>query len=91
MDKKALSQTLKSKKLIPEATLLKMEKEAAGNAKSGISWEQFLLDKKAITEEKLLAAESEILAVPVVDLRDQTITQETLNLVPEPIAPPPGD
>ena len=46
----------------------------------------FLVEKKVVTEDQLLAIKSEAEGAPVVDLRNETITQEVLNLVPEPIA-----
>jgi len=85
MDKKELNQILKQKRFVTEAVLSKLDKEAA-ELKTPMSWEDFLLQKKVVTEDQLLRAKSELEGVPVVDLTSQQIPQDVLNLVPEPIA-----
>lgn len=80
-----LNQLLKKKRIITNAELTKLEKDWSG-LKTPMPWENFLLEKKAVTEEALLKVKSEEFGVPVVDLRDQEIAEEILNLVPEPIA-----
>lgn len=80
-----LNQLLKKKRIITNAELTKLEKEWSA-LKTPMSWEDFLLDKKAVTEDALLKIKAEEFNVPVVDLRDQEITEDILNLVPEPIA-----
>lgn len=80
-----LNQLLKQKNLITDDVIQALNQEWKG-AKTPITWEDFLLDKKAVTEEQLLEVKSAELNIPVVDLRDQQIEAEVLNLVPEPIA-----
>lgn len=85
MDTKALNAALKEKRLLNEDKIKTLEKERL-QQKGAVSWEDFLLEKKIVSEEDLLAAKSELLGVPVADLRNNQIAQEVLNLVPEPIA-----
>ncbi len=80
-----LNQLLKKKRIISATELTTLEKEWQ-TQKTPIAWEDFLLDKKALTEEQLLKVKSEEFGVEVVDLRDIQITEELLNFVPEPIA-----
>lgn len=85
MDKIQLNTALKQKKLVSQDKLAELEKERL-LVKGNVPWEEFLLQKKVVTEPQLLKIESEILGVPVVDLTQQQIPQDVLNLVPEPIA-----
>ncbi len=85
MDKNQLNAALKQKKILSDDKIAVLEKEKS-QTKDKISWEDFLLEKKTLTEEQLLAAKSEALGVPVIDLTTQQIAQDVLNLVPEPIA-----
>ncbi len=85
MDKQELNQALKEKGIVTGAALTQLEKDL-GKLKGPVSWENFIVEKKVLTEPQLLAIKSEVLSVPIIDLRDQAITQEVLNLVPEPIA-----
>lgn len=85
MDKKQLNSALKQKHLVTEPVLAQLEKDLI-QLKTVEPWEDFLVEKKALTEEQLLGVKSEILGVPVIDLRNQQIAQDVLNLVPEPIA-----
>lgn len=82
-----LNQLLKKKKLVTDTALGTLDKEwLTAKAKTPIPWEDFLLDKKVLTEEQLLKIKSEEFDVPVVDLRNEAMPPEVLNLVPEPIA-----
>lgn len=85
MDNKQLNTLLKGKKILSDPLIAQLEKDLSAQ-KVPVPWEQFLLDKKVISEPDLLAIKSEALAVPVVDLQQQQIPQDVLNLVPEPIA-----
>ncbi len=85
MDKQELNQALKRKKILTDAKVAQLEKDLS-TQKISEPWEQLLLDKKILSEDQLLAIKSEMLGVPVVDLRNQQIPQDVLNLVPEPIA-----
>ncbi len=85
MDKNQLNSALKQKKLINEEKIKSLEKDRS-QLKTPSSWEDFLVEKKILTEEKLLAVKAELLGVPVIDLRNEQIAQDILNLVPEPIA-----
>ncbi|MCL5666533.1 MAG: GspE/PulE family protein [Patescibacteria group bacterium] len=85
MDKLQLNQALKQKRLANESRLSLLEKDLL-QLKSPPPWEDFLVEKKVVTEDQLLGIKSDILGVPAVDLRNQQISQEILNLVPEPIA-----
>ncbi len=80
-----LNQLLKEKKIIDDTQIKTLNDEWKA-VKTPITWEDFLLDKKAISEDQLLQAKSEELKVPVVKLMDQQIEPEILELVPEPIA-----
>lgn len=80
-----LNQLLKKKRLISNTDLAKLEKEWSA-IKTPMAWENFLLEKKAVSEEQLLKLKSEEFEVPIVDLSDQELTEEILNYVPEPIA-----
>lgn len=80
-----LNQLIKKKRIISATELATLEKEFAG-IKIPMPWEDFLLEKKALTEEQLNKVKSEEFGVPSVDLHDKEITEPILNLVPEPIA-----
>lgn len=82
-----LNQILTKKKVITDTALQTLDKEwLTVKAKTPIQWEDFLLDKKVLTEDQLLKVKSEEFDVPVIDLRNEPIPPEILNLVPEPIA-----
>ena len=82
-----LNQLLKKKRLVKDAALKTLETEwSAANKKTPSPWEDFLVDKKAITEDQLLKIKSEEFNVPIIDLHNEQIPAEILNLVPEPIA-----
>lgn len=82
-----LNTLLKEKKVVTETALETLNKEwLIAKSKTPIQWEDFLLEKKALTEEQLLKIKSEELDVPIIDLRNEQIPVEILNLVPEPIA-----
>jgi type IV pilus assembly protein PilB len=85
MEKNRLNTALKEKKLLTDAKIAQLQKEL-GLGKPVMSWEAVLIDKKAVTEQQLLEVKSQMLNVPIIDLRDQQIAQDVLNLVPEPIA-----
>src|SRR3989344_3568398 len=85
MDTAQLNQALKEKKLVTTEKLSSLEKDRL-QAKTPVSWEEFLVEKKALSESQLLEVKSESLNVPVVDLKNQEIPMDVLNLVPEPIA-----
>jgi type IV pilus assembly protein PilB len=85
MDKQALNTALKQNKILTGDKLEILEKELS-QEKTPIFWEDFLVQKKAVTEQQLLALKSQLLSVPVIDLTTLQIAQDVLNLVPEPIA-----
>ena len=85
MDKNQLNTALKQKKLVGQDKLAELEKERL-MVKGNMPWEEFLLQKKVVTEPQLLKLEAELLGVDVADLTQQQIPQDVLNLVPEPIA-----
>src|SRR5947209_8777737 len=85
MDRNKLNLALKDKKLITDAKLNQLD-QAKTEAKQIGSWEDFLIDKKAVSENDLLQVKSEMLNVPVEDLTKEQIPLDILNLVPEPIA-----
>lgn len=80
-----LNQLLKKKRIVSAADLEKLNSDWSA-LKTPMSWEEFLIEKKAVSEEQLLKLKSEVLKVPIVDLRDQELTEDVLNYVPEPIA-----
>lgn len=82
-----LNKILKKKKLVTETALATIEAEwVAANKKTPTPWEDFLLEKKVITEDQLLKVKSEEFGVDPIDLRNEQIPADVLNLVPEPIA-----
>ncbi len=85
MDKQELNTALKQNKILTADKLEVLEKELT-QVKIPTTWEDFLVDKKAVTEQQLLDLKSRLLGAPVVDLTTLQIPQEVLNLVPEPIA-----
>jgi type IV pilus assembly protein PilB len=74
---------LKQKKIVTAEVVATLQKDPA--ATTG-NWEDLLMEKGGVKEEQLLAVKSELLGVPVVDLRNEQISQDILQLVPEPIA-----
>ncbi len=80
-----LNQLLTKKKVVTASALDTLNTEFA-TVKTPMPWEDFLLDKKVLTEDQLLKIKSEAFDVPVVDLRNEQISAEVLALVPEPIA-----
>ncbi|QQS23069.1 type II/IV secretion system protein [bacterium] len=80
-----LNQLLQKKRIVSKTDLGILEKEWQG-LKTPMQWEDFLVDKKAVTEDQLLKVKSEEFGVETVDLHDQQITEALLNYVPEPIA-----
>ena len=85
MDKQQLNAALKSKKLLNEEKLKALENDVL-LGKGGVNWEDLLVEKKIVPEDKLVQIKSELLGVPAIDLKEQQIAQDVLNLVPEPIA-----
>ncbi len=85
MDKQQLNTALRQNKILNEEKITVLEKDIL-QLKSPTSWEDFLIQKKVLTEDKLLEVKSKSLNVPVIDLTSQVIPQDVLNLVPEPIA-----
>lgn len=82
-----LNQILTKQKVVTDTALQTLSKEwSAINAKTPTPWEDFLLEKKVLSEAQLLKLKSEEFNVPVVDLRNEQIPADVLNLVPEPIA-----
>jgi type IV pilus assembly protein PilB len=87
MSNTELNTLLKQKKIVNDSGLKQLQRDWQGQSqKVPISWEDFLLDKKAITEDQLLRLKAAELGVEAVDLRNQQIDSEILNLVPEPLA-----
>ncbi len=80
-----LNQLLQKKRIISKTELATLEKEWQ-TLKTPMHWEDFLVEKKALTEEALLKVKSEEFNVEIIDLHDQEITEDLLNYVPEPIA-----
>jgi type IV pilus assembly protein PilB len=85
MDIKQLNAALKEKRILNEEKIKALEKDRL-SSKNPSAWEDFLVEKKLLLEEDLLKIKAEILSVPVVDLKNTQISQDVLNLVPEPIA-----
>jgi len=85
MSNTELNTLLKQKKITSDADIKQLQKEWQG-LKSPMSWEDFLLDKKAVNEDQLLEIKADELNAPVIDLRNEQIPADVLALVPEPIA-----
>lgn len=85
MSNTELNTLLKQKKIATDSVIKQLQREWQG-LKSPTSWEDFLLDKKTLTEEELLKLKSVESDTPVIDLRNENIPADVLALVPEPIA-----
>lgn len=85
MDIQQLNAALKTHKILKEDQITVLEQERL-HSKAPISWEDFLMQKKLLTEQKLLEIKAKILNVQITDLTSIQIPQEILRLVPEPIA-----
>ncbi len=85
MDRNQLNEALKEKKITTASKLSALAEEKI-QTKSQSTWEDFLIEKKVVSEAQLLDIKSEILNVPVAELSGTEIPQDVLNLVPEPIA-----
>ena len=85
MTAEALNKLLKTHKVISADKLAKLEESWKGG-QSTLTWEDFLLDQKAVTEAQILELKAKDMGVEVVDLHDQEIKPEILNLIPEPLA-----
>ena len=64
MDKNQLNSALKEKKILSADKLQALEKDLL-QLKAVVPWEDFLVERRVINEEQLLALKSELLAVPV--------------------------
>lgn len=69
--------------LLPKSELLDLEKQAEDKK---IVLENYLIAKKAVTEEKLAEALAKYYKVETVDLKNKKIDQKVLRFIPEPIA-----
>ena len=78
-----LAKLLKQKRMVSAAALAELEKDPTATKDN---WESLLLTRGGVKEEDLLQVKSELLKIPVVDLRNEKIEQEVLQFVPEPIA-----
>lgn len=78
-----LKELILRKKLISKKNLDLYEAEAG---KTKISLENFLLQKKILTEEAIYKTAAEYLELPFVDIKDRVIRKDILFLVPEVIA-----
>lgn len=81
----AFNKLLKLHKIASIDKLTKLEKDWVP-VQNSMSWEDFLVERKVITEKQLLEIKSKDLGVEVVDLRDQEINPDILGLIPEPLA-----
>jgi type IV pilus assembly protein PilB len=85
MTAQALNKLLKQHKLASLDKISKLEAEWEP-VQNTITWEDFLIEQKIVTEKQLLDLKSGETGAPVVDLHDQDIDPEVLNLIPEPLA-----
>lgn len=76
---------LQEKNILTPEQLADLQKDYE-KTKTKTNWEDFLLEKKAVKDDDLLQLKAGVMQVETVDLQNQNITQEILNLVPEPIA-----
>lgn len=83
MEKTELNQLLTQKNVVEQSVLDTLDNDPASTS---VPWEDFLIERKVITEDKLLSIKSDFLHVPLIDLRNEHIDQDVLSLVPEPIA-----
>ena len=63
MDRSELNQVLLDKKLVDNAVLSKLEKEL-GQQKILTSWEDFLVEKKVLSEQQLLEVKGDAMGAP---------------------------
>jgi hypothetical protein len=80
-----LNELLKKKKILTNERISELEKDFNA-VKEHVLWEDFLVDKKILSEQDLLDIKSKALGVPIIDLKNVTIPAQVLSLVPEPIA-----
>lgn len=85
MTTQSLTKLLIKNNIVAEDKLNQLESDWI-SSQTNQAWEDFLIDKKVITESSLLDLKSKEFGVPIVDLHDQQIEAEVLNLVPEPLA-----
>ncbi len=85
MTTQGLSKLLTKGKIATAEKLEQLEKDWTPS-QNNISWEDFLLEKKVVSEPQLLEIKSKDSGVEVIDLHDQEINAEVLNLIPEPLA-----
>ena len=78
-----LKKILVGQDIIKEADFSKLSEEAKGRK---MSLPQYLIVKKIIPEDKLLEYTSKFLKIETVDLVGEKISQEVLQIIPEPIA-----
>jgi type IV pilus assembly protein PilB len=85
MTTQSLTKLLVKNNIVAEDKLNQLESDWISSQSNQV-WEDFLIDKKIITEASLLDLKSKEFGVPIIDLHDQQIDAEVLNLVPEPLA-----
>ena len=79
----------KTKQVIEKNNLLETEELNKFEQQSGEknqSLDEFLIEKKLITEEILYNSVANLHNLPFVNLKDKTIPKEVLFLIPEPIS-----
>ena len=84
LDPKDIKKILEAESLIKKAEdFKKLIKDAQDNRKS---LEDFLFEQKIISEETLYEKYAANNSIPFINLKDKTISQDILDLIPEPMA-----
>jgi type IV pilus assembly protein PilB len=83
VEEQQLKSFIIDKQILSAGDLNKAVKEAKENHKGLEDW---LVEKKYISQESLEKLKAYILAIPFIDLEKEDITHEVLNLIPEAIA-----
>ncbi len=81
--KKQIKNILKKSNILPDKSFDKLSKEAA---KQNKSIENYLIEKKIITQLALYEKAAKYFNVPFINLKEQTIRKDILLSIPEPIA-----
>lgn len=85
LDLNPLVKYLKENKVLSQEQISEVERHVLSGT-AWQDWESFLVNKKIFTEKEFLNIKSQILKLPVVDLKNTDIKKDILELVPEPIA-----
>lgn len=81
-----LNSALAKQGVVTEAQLKKLSQDPKARNADLEAWEALLIEREVVKEADLNTAKASIFGVPFVDLKNLTIDQQILLLIPEPIA-----